>query len=144
MIAKLRQYWNSNRRPFLMKINNLIINRNPLKSGASISISLSTMIHMIWCGFVFVILQKQQGAWKTAINSGCSKIRWQQKINGIAREFQRRRLYIGHQILPHPYDFSLPDIIIDLSYLCRHKITHPDLCLIPLFFVYILHSCADG
>ena len=125
MIVKLRKSWNRNRRPFLLQSNNLIINRNHLNRRYTISIYLSKMSHMIWYGFVFATLRKQQGTWKAAITSSFSKILLQQKINRVARKLQIICLDKCHKLLPHISALSLPDLLIDISYLHHHKSTHP-------------------
>ena len=45
-------------------------------------------------------------------------------------------------ILPHPSDFTLLDLLINISDLHGHKIPHSDLRLVPLYLVFLLLICA--
>ena len=138
MIATFRQSW-KRKKAFLAE-NEEPNNKNHPFEGESHHLHLLFNIEpqdMVWLDVRCTPKAKRRPK-KSAINSSCSKIRWQQQTNGFARKMKNRCL-----ILPHLYDFPLPDLLIDLSDLHRYKSPHPNLCLVPLCLVSLLCNCSE-
>ena len=52
-------------------------------------------------------------------------------------------LYPSNHILPHPSNFSLPDLLTDISNLLCDRSPFPNICLLPIFILPLLRNFSN-